>query len=590
MTRRRKLPSLPIMLRIIALFFAAVIAVFLVLAQPHGRPTHQIFLGGEIVLPGGEVAEALYVRDGRITAIGSRESVMDAAPWWSKRIDLDGGALTAGLIEPHTHPLAAAMLGAAVDVSGITHARREDMIAALAAAVDERGPTPWVIAFGWDPAMIAGLEAPTRTELDALSPDRPLVILTQMMHEAFANTAALDAAGITRDTPDPPGGHFERDAAGEPTGRIVEVGAIRMLMEAAPETPDAALQFLLGSTFAEYARAGYTTIGVAALVGRADEPLDLFTRIAMERHTPLNSVLYTIPADLERARGMWAGADQESALRRYAGIKFWMDGSPYVGGAALAEPYARSDFTEAVLGLPEQWFGELLTDPETALTHLRAANAHGLQVAIHAQGETAIEAALDAIAQAPGPASHRLEHLALITPEEAARAERLGVSLGFFVDHVRFYGHMLPDLVGEERTARYMPVAGTAEVNSTVTLHADNPATPIDALRVMETAVERRTRIGTAVIGADQRVSRLQALDMMTINAARQLGIDAETGSIEIGKRADLTWFSANPLTAPGLSEIEVRGTWVSGRRSDLRPWSLPALGRTLRAAWAMLF
>lgn len=579
------------MFRFLLAILAALLALFWFAASPYERAEHQVFLGGEVLLPDGETAEAVYVRNGRIAAIGSRQDMLDTAPWGADRIDLDGGTLTAGLIEPHTHPLAAAMLGAAVDVSGITYSRRTDMMAAIEAAIDQNGPSPWVIAFGWDPAMIAGLEAPTRAELDAMAPDRPVVILTQMMHEAFVNSAALEAAGITANTPDPAGGRFERNAAGEPTGRLIEVSALRMLMEAAPEAPNAAIGYLLYETLNDYARAGYTTIGVASLVGRAQDPLELFARTSQAWHAPLNSILYTAPERAQRARTLWQDINQERFISRHAGIKFWMDGSPYVGGAALAEPYARSTFTEQVIELPAGWHGELLTPEDTARQLISDAEARGLQVAIHAQGEDAIDAILDAIeAESYGAIEHRLEHLALITPEQIVRAEALGVSLGFFIDHIRFYGHMLPDLVGEDRTARYMPVGQALAGASTVTLHADSPATPIDAIRVLETAVERISRSSGRVIAADQQVTRQQALEMMTLHAARQLGIDDETGSIEIGKRADFTWLSANPLTVDRLSELEVRGTWISGRRADTRAWSRPALSHLIKAGWAVMF
>ena len=142
-----------------------------------------------------------------------------------------------GFIEPHTHPLASALLGSAIDVSGFTHDSRAEIMETLREAMDGFLPQPWIIAFGWDPIMIRGLEPPTLAELDELSPDKPFVILTQAMHEAFANSAALREAGITRDTPDPPGGAFGRDRDGELTGAVLEVNAINYLLRALPALP-----------------------------------------------------------------------------------------------------------------------------------------------------------------------------------------------------------------------------------------------------------------------------------------------------------------------------------------------------------------
>lgn len=563
-------------------------------ARTPTTPQNQVFLG-EILLPDGSTAEAVYVKAGGIAAIGSRDEVLDDLPWGTRRVHLRGGTLTAGLVEPHTHPLATAILSAAVDLGGASHADRASLMAAMEDAARQSGPSPWVVGFGWDPAMMSNLEPPSRAELDAIAPDRPLVILTQMMHEAFVNSAALDAAGLTAASPNPEGGVYERDERGELTGRIIEVPAIRALMAAAPDAPDAALAFVLNETFNTYARAGYTTIGAAALVGGANDPLALFTEAAERPHPVLNTVLYVHPEELERTRRNWTNDSRLDAIQRLAGIKFWMDGSPFVGGAALAAPYARSGFTRDVLALPDGWHGELLVSPAEARRHVQSAARLGYDAAIHAQGEDAIDVALDAIEHAHGALAsapdeqHRLEHLALITPEQAARAAEMDVSLGFFIDHITFYGHMLPDLIGQERTDRYMPVRMAAETGAVVTLHGDHPATSIDALRILAAASERRTRLGGAIIGADQRISRLEALDMMTLQAARQLGIADETGSIEIGKRADFTWFSENPLTAQDLASVEIRGTWVSGHRADTRDWSWRRLRIFFGAAWAML-
>ncbi|MFS2318128.1 amidohydrolase [Maricaulis sp. D1M11] len=580
------------MIRVFVLSALAVliglVTIGLLLARSPGQVEHQVFYGGQILLPDGETVQALHVHNGRIAALGDADTLMRSVPWGTRRIDLDGAVLTAGLIEPHTHPLATALLGAATDVSGITHADRTSIMAELETAAQSSGPTPWVIAFGWDPAMMDGLDAPSLAELDSLSPDRPLIILTQMMHEAFINSAAIEAAGLTAQTPDPEGGHFDRDETGALTGRIVEVSAIQAVMAAAPEAPDAALRFLLFNAFNAYADAGYTTIGAASLVGRARDPVALYAAEALAERAVLNTVLYTAPENRQHAQDMLDTPAQSNAVVRLAGIKFWMDGSPYVGGAALAEPYTRSPFTDTVIHLPQGWRGSLLTSAQEAQDLITAANAGGYQVAIHAQGETAIDAALDAI-EAAGGGPHRLEHLALITPEQIERANEMGVSLSFFIDHIRFYGHMLPDLVGEARTARYMPVGAALAQAETVTLHGDHPATPINALRVMETATARQARLGGRVLAPDERISRLDALNMMTLSAARQLGLEDETGSIELGKRADLTCFTENPLDAE-FADIDICGTWIGGRKTDTRSWSLRATGRMLSAAWAMSF
>ena len=556
---------------------------------------HQVFQGGSIItMAGDETAEAVYVIDGVIAAVGSRAEIDVLAPWNARRIDLRGGALLPGLIEPHTHPLASALLGAATDVSGVTHSSRDELMASLREAAQKRGLTPWIVAFGWDPAMLDPLPPPSLAELDAIAPERPMIILTQMMHEAFANSAALEAAGITPATPDPANGAFERDPTGALTGRLIEIEAIGHVMAAMPEASDAALTLLLSLQYDRYARAGYTTIGAASLVGRARDPVALVHGVASDARASLNTVLYTAPDRRDAAAALWG--EDDAGNTTLAGIKIWMDGSPFIGGAALAEPYASSPFTRDVLGLAPGWSGAVNYTPETVNARVLEAQRGGYQIAIHAQGEPAIEMALDAIeaAQLAAPDAglhHRLEHLALITPAQIERAAQLGVSLGFFVDHIRYYGHILPHLVGEDRTQRYMPVGDAMASGAVVTLHGDHPATPVDPMRTLATAIERRARTGDTLIAADQALTNRQALEAMTIHAARQLGLEAEIGSIEVGKRADFTWLDRDPLglTPQEIRDLQVRGTWIAGRPVDTRTITLKKASLTLDAIGSSL-
>jgi len=549
-----------------------------------------VFVNGTIrTVSGAGTVEALWVHEGRIAALGDRADILASAPPGARHVDLDSGTLTPGLIEPHTHPLAAALLGTAVDISGRSTGSREAAMARLAEAADAGGLSPWLIGFGWDPVMLDAMTPPTLDELDTIAPERPLVILTQMMHEAFANSAALAAAGIDARTPDPADGFFERDENGALTGRVVEVSAVSTLMAGIPQASPQALDFLLADAYDRYARSGYTTIGIASLVGRAADPLAVLADIANAPHPGLNSVLYTAPDRFADAQGLFDPADPATAIRRVAGIKLWLDGSPFAGGAAVDLPYEDNAFTREVMGLPGDWRPPLARRRDDVFARLAEAQTGGYPVAMHVQGERAIDLALDAIEAAqtahPRPGlHHRLEHLALITPQQIERAQALGVSLGFFPEHIASYGHRLPVLFGEDRAARYMPIADAVDNGAVVTLHGDHPASTIDAMRVMSIPVQRRTLDGT-VLG--RPVPAETALYLMTMGAARQLGIEAETGSLEIGKRADLTWFDTDPVAAIDDGRTAtVRGTWLSGHPVDTRPGRLARIRRMLAAAW----
>ena len=573
----------------ISLLIAVGVALLFVLwAEPDTVSNDVVFLGGDIVsMAGPSAVEAMWIRNGRIEMLGSAEEVSAAAGSSAKVVDLDGATVMPGFIEAHTHPLASALLASAIDVSGFTHDSRAEIMETLSDAMDGFLPQPWIIAFGWDPIMIDGLEPPTLAELDTLSPDKPFVILTQAMHEAFANSAALREAGVVRDTPDPPGGAFGRNADGELTGAVLEVNAINYLLRALPALPSALTGLILRWQLAEYARGGFTTIGVLGSVGRAEDPIGLLESLTEDPRVPVRAVVYGLPAQLDLSSGPKTNHDDRFVLR---GVKFWMDGSPYTGGAAFAEPYEDTRVTRESMHLPAGHMGPLNYDLEAFTDELGRFHRAGYHVAVHTQGERAVELVLDAAESVlqthPWPDHrHRLEHNALITKAQIQRAKALGFELSFFPDHIYYYGDRLQEIVGD-RVERYMPAGTAFREGHRATLHSDNPMTPIGPLRVMRTAMLRIPRRGGAAIGPSERLSIDQALRAMTTNAARQLGVEEHRGSLEPGKAADLVILSRNPRKTPPeeLAEIEVLGTWIDGQPVDIRKASRPNLALALRA------
>lgn len=560
------------MKRLIIFFLCLAFIAALTYSNNRSAAKEILFVGGTILsISEPAQAEALWIRDGRIAGIGNEAELREKAVH-AAIVNLGGTTLMPGFIEPHTHPLATAMLGQTVDVSGFAHKDRDSIVAALQEAADGIAWREWIVAFGWDPAMLDELEPPTLAELDAIAPDRPLVILTQMMHDAYLNSAALQAANITPNTPNPPGAEFVRDAQGQLTGTVREVRAIEQVFNAMPPVPKGAPALLLNRQYAQYAKAGFTTLGVLGPVGRANDPIGIMQTLAQDPAVAVQTVVYGLPNQLQDTRWQPVSSSGEGRFI-LRGVKFWLDGSPWAGGAAWDAPYADSAFVRERLHLPTGHRGSLNYSDAELLAQVEKYHRAGYQIAMHSQGERAARQAMNTLRKALLHAPrddhrHRLEHNALITSEQLKQLQTLGMTVSFFIDHIRYYGHRLNDLVDPQRSSRYMPVASAFKAGHLATLHADSPGTSVGAFRIMQTAMLRQTAKDGVVIGPDERITIEQALRAITINAAWQLGVEQERGSLEIGKAADLVQLSANPLTSDTsrLTEIQVLKTWIAGR------------------------
>ncbi len=536
-------------------------AAYAVYARPPALPDRYILTADQIVTmdPTTPMARAVLVENGVIRALGA--DLADVQKLGDAKVFHYPGVLTPGLIEAHTHPIAAALLGASVDISSSKYDSRAEIMTALKEAASETALTPWLIAFGWDPVAMPGLFPPTRAELDKIAPDRPVLILTQMLHDAYVNTAAVEAAGITLR-----GSHLH------------ETVAIDSVVSKLPAPAPAVTEILVRQQFARYAAGGFTTIGVTGAVGRHDDPMGLLRKISTDDHSALRTFGYLTERHLNQYT---LGGDLDFAI---LGAKLWMDGSPFTGGAATREPYEINAFVNDHLNIPKGKRPPVLHPSQVLLDRIAPLHAQGYQIALHVQGERAVEVALDTFerlqSQTPMPGlHHRLEHNALITENQLARAADLGLTMGFFVDHIYYYGHVLPRFFGPERAARYMPIKSALDAELVVGLHGDHPATPINAVQTMRSATTRLARDGETITAPTQAISCTQALHAMTLGSAMQLGLGDDLGSISVGKQADFTLFSGDP-TAGDLSQITVVGTWKSGQPADTRlvSWLKPGL------------
>ena len=532
-----------------------------------------IFFDGHIITMHEEdpLNEAVAIHNGKISSIGKKDEIMKLRTWKIKVVDLRGRTLMPGFIEAHCHPIATAILSLVVDISGFNYNSRSKILNTIRVAVKKASPGEWILAFGWDPVLVPDLHKPTLSELDSISTDTPIFILTQMMHHAFVNSAVYKAAGITIETPNPTGGGvFQKDNQGNLNGIIYEFSALQYILDKMPKTPQGTAELLLNLQYTKYAKAGYTSISVLGPVNIAGNPLQFMENLS-NNGSPVRSYVYPIKKQLD---GSTYSNGYGNHFFKIKGVKLYMDGSPYTGGAAFSEPYLNTDLTLNRIGLKKNHRGSINFTEDSLLTTLTYYHTNNYQIAIHAQGEIAIQGILDAFTKIlyEYPRSnhrHRIEHNALITKEQIAQAKQLGLTLSFFIDHIYYYGDQLEYIVGSKRAERFMPIQSAISAEHHTTIHTDNPATPIDPFRAISTAVTRKTKNDKFILGKDERISAYDALKAITINAAWQLFEEQNRGSITIGKSADLVILSHNPLETINkeIKNINVISTWIDGKQ-----------------------
>ena len=245
-------------------------------------------------------------------------------------------------------------------------------------------------------------------------------------------------------------------------------------------------------------------------------------------------------------------------------VKLFADGSPQGLTAHLSEPY------DASSGAPPGHVGHAALTVEALHERIAFHHAAGHQLAIHGNGDAAIEAIIEGVAAAQrahprDDPRHVLVHAQTIRRDQLARLAALGITPSFFVAHTWYWGdwHRLRGL-GAARAATISPTGWARDLGVRYTLHADAPVTPMAPMQLLWSATERRTA-GGHLLGPDQRVSRLEALRALTVDAAWQARLEDSLGSLEPGKLADLALLSGDPLTVPDVRELEVLGTWIGG-------------------------
>lgn len=513
-------------------------------------------------------AGAVLVREGRIAAVGSEaeaRAALQAGEASSLSIvELGDHVLMPGLIEPHGHPTSSAVLVSdhVVDIRPVIVPDASEVMRLITEAIAER--PSGVLANGWDPLLQRGLHDPTRESLDALAGQVPVVILHNSGHTAFFNSAAAALAGINRDTPDPAGAKFVRDAMGDLTGVALETAAVFTVVGP-----------LLARAFAEFGELVATELHRANAVGvttlgdlswdPARAPLIEAVRAQHEITARLRGYEMSRPggsASVPRQNG--------DDVVRQVGIKTWADGSPWVGNIATSFSYL-NNATTVSMGLAPGHRGKANFSKQQLLEISRAYAGEGWQLACHAHGDLAIDSVLDAWEQVISELQltdhrFRLEHVGAMTSAQFTRAAALGITVSVFVDHVHYWGDVLVDELFGAAGSRWADAESAFAAGVDATFHNDGTVTPLEPFRNMSVAMTRMSNTGRH-LDAARGVSRADALRAHTVNAAWQLHSEDHIGSIEPGKYADLIIVDRDPRIVPEaeIADTVVLATYLAG-------------------------
>jgi predicted amidohydrolase YtcJ len=521
-------------------------------------PQATLYLNGDILTMEGDAptyVDALVEKGGKIVFTGPRDQALKQFPEANRR-DLAGRTLLPGFIDSHGHVYLTGMLFSAANVMPAPDGPGADYDALVrttrAWMESPQGKKMiatfgWVIANGYDHSLMPEGVPPTAAVLDKITTDYPVLMMHQSGHMASLNTRALKEVGITRDTKAAPGGVIQRNPDGSPSGVIEEGTLLGVSSQVLGKSDQATDAMFIEYGQQLYLKNGFTTAEEARAFENISAALE---RAANAKKLRLDLIAY--PDIMVNAAAMaspFRTADGSYVNNyRIGGVKISLDGSPQAKTAWLTHPYyvAPPNVEPGYKGYP-------------AMTDAKAMEMFGLaarnkwQILCHANGDAAIDQCMNGMQHGlsitPGR-DHRsvVIHAQVTRKDQLTRLNTLKGIPSFFTAHTFYWGDFHRDSVlGPAKGPNISPTRDALNAGLLVTTHHDAPAIPPDAMRVLDSTVNRITRSGV-VLGPQQRLTPYEALKTLTSAGAYQHFEEASKGTLTVGKRADLVVLGANPL------------------------------------------
>ena len=508
-------------------------------------------------------AEAIAITDGRIMWVGNSE---DANQWQgegTRTIDLGGKMVLPGFQDIHIHPVHS---GVSYQQCALFDTEGVELLQQRIKQCAESEPGEWIRGGGWLVTNFAPSGLPDKKLLDEIVPDRPVALKSSDGHSMWVNSLALELAGINADTQDPAGGRIDRyPNSTEPSGSLQETSAMNLVHIVEPELTQKELEAGLAYSRDHLHSLGITAVQDALLkLTPGDAYFGLPAYLALEERGELN--LHVINAmywqnDIsleEQLPAFLKARDESTPYIHNTAIKIWQDGVIETETAALLEPY---------LNRGDQFVGELLNEPAVLNEAVTALDAAGFQIHFHAIGDRAIRSAFDSI-QAAREANgkhdnrHHISHIQLFSPEDIPRFAELDVVANFqplWAIEDGYITDLTIPRIGEERGKFLYPIGSVQRTGARVAFGSDWYVTSANPLDGIEAAVTRLDPDGKTdePLGENEEINLAQAIENYTLNSAYVNFLDVDTGSIEIGKLADIIVLDRNLFDVPA-SEINL--------------------------------
>jgi predicted amidohydrolase YtcJ len=513
--------------------------------------------------PGQTKAEAVAIDRGIIVAVGRDDEILPLAGTGTEVVNLNGKSVTPGLIDAHVHFERLASTLIRTDLLNVPSL--EEVIRRVGQAAADKKPDEWVHGFGWSHDMWSDPSPPTAADLDRAAPHCPVLLDHKIfLHEAWVNSRALEIAGISAQTPDPPGGKIQRDKDGNPTGILFEE-AVTLVSKQIPPLNTAKLAEAMIKAQEHCWQRGL--VGLHDLDGessfRALQWLNQRGELGMRivKHLPSQLLNHAV------ALGLQSGFGDD--FLRIGGIKIFADGAMGTRSALLSEPYGDNPHN----------YGIIVTDKESMMEQASLASEKGLSLAIHAIGDRAVHDVLDVLEQVrvqesrrgvqPQQLRHRIEHLQICPPADGARLAPLHLVASMNPVHVVSDRDVVDQVLGKRGrfTHAYRDIL---ETGALVVFSSDAPFAAVDPWQGIMAAMMRQGPQSPfdQAWYPEQRLTLAEALYGFTMATAIASGQEQRQGSVSAGKLADLTIFDRDifALAPEGYPEVTVAGTVVNGK------------------------